>query len=328
MVLKKIAKKKLLVTGAAGYLGGRIVEFLIEKKHFIVVPATRQRSNKSSIEHVENIVAIDWDDQQQVDEVFSELYGIVHLSGLNAQACVDSPDSVLKSELEFTNNIIEHAIKFEVERFVHISTMHVYGPDLQKFINESALTENPHPYASHHIDKERILIANAKDSHTKLAILRLSNGFGRPSNIKNNCWMLVANQLCRQAVEDGRLSLNSAGMQQRDFIPIASLCDAVNLALTSPSLNKDDPVYNLGSNWAPKLFELAELVAQRYYAITSKKISISLVNNDNEGTNQELQYSIAKLKEIGYQAPSQRDIHNEIDELILFCLKHFEAHNA
>lgn len=328
MLIDKLATKKILVTGGGGYLGGRVVEYLSSCGDFVVVPTTRTTSPKNNTTQRSSVLHIDWNNDEQVKDVFHDLYGVVHLSGLNAQACATSTEAELNAELELVEGIFENAAKFKVQRFVHISTMHVYGPNLQQDIDENTLASNPHPYAKHHIDKENVLRAKAKKTGPKLTILRLSNGFGRPSEIADNCWMLVANQLCRQAVENEMLVLNSSGQQQRDFIPISSIASAIELVLLSSLIEINEPVYNLGSNWSPKLIDLAQLVAKRYAALTSKEIKVTTKDESQVISNQALNYSIDKLKNIGYHAPSEDDIHHEIDELINFCLDHLEVHNA
>jgi UDP-glucose 4-epimerase len=106
-----------------------------------------------------------------------------------------------------------------------MSTTHVYGPQVGR-LEETTLPAPRHPYATSHRAAEDAVLA-ASGNFTAM-VLRLSNGFGAPTHAQANCWTLLVNDLCRQAVTDCTLRLRSAGLQHRDFIPLADVTRIVD----------------------------------------------------------------------------------------------------
>jgi UDP-glucose 4-epimerase len=51
-------------------------------------------------------------------------------------------------------------------------------------------------------------------------VIRVSNSFGAPAHQHANCWMLLVNDLCRQAVSTGQMTLRSSGIRRRDFVTL------------------------------------------------------------------------------------------------------------
>ena len=97
-------------------------------------------------------------------------------------------------------------------------------------------------------------------------VVRISNGFGVPINKHVNCWMLLANDLCRQAVEQEKLVLNSNGMQVRNFISISEICSALDHILckapSSQLVTNKGPI-NIGGKSSLTLLDMAKLIQSR-----------------------------------------------------------------
>src|SRR5207302_2088026 len=97
-------------------------------------------------------------------------------------------------------------------------------------------------------------------------VVRLSNAFGAPVDPATECWHLVTNDLCRQAVTLRRAVLKTQGSQRRDFIAVAEVCRAITHLLQLPKPRLGDGLFNLGGGWAPTLLQMAQLVAARVEA--------------------------------------------------------------
>ena len=67
-----------------------------------------------------------------------------------------------------------------------------------------------------------------KNTKTKFIILRLANGFGKPIDPNSNCWKLFINDVCKQAIINNKIKLNSRGNQTRNFINISELIRITN----------------------------------------------------------------------------------------------------
>lgn len=123
---------RVLVTGASGFVGGRVVEMLLRSKVAHPVAAVRTWSRAARVARYASEVAIcDICDPDQVDKAVAGVDAIVH--------CAKGDDR--ESIVDGTRNLLESAVKHGVTRFVFLSTAEVYGPDVQGQTEETHATE-------------------------------------------------------------------------------------------------------------------------------------------------------------------------------------------
>ena len=136
-----------------------------------------------------------------------------------------------------------------------------------------------------------------------------------------NCWMLLVNDLCRQAVNQQKLALNSLGRQKRDFVSLTNVCSAI-IHLTECHLeHADNYLFNIGGNWAPSILEMSQKFSQRYAKLTGVVLEIKQNQDDNFSFFDSLDYSTEKLTSIGFVPSKDNSVNQELDDLIYFCLK-------
>ena len=310
----------ILITGGFGYLGGRIAKSLSSQGHNIILGSRKSRSSPGWLKTAK-IVKIKWDSLKSLEEIVKDVDIIIHASGMNAQDCEDNPDMALKVNGVATSNLLMAAIKQKVGRFIYLSTIHVYGAPLTGRITEDSPTKASHPYATSRQAGEDAVLTESKKGNIKGIVVRLSNAFGPPTYNDVNCWMLLINDLCKQAVNHQKIVLNSSGRQKRDFISLTNVCDAI-IYLTECRLNGvDSYLFNIGGGWSPSILEITEIFAKRYARITGKSLKIKRNKGDKSSFVGALDYSMEKLISTGF-IPSKNDsVNQEMDDLIHFCLE-------
>ena len=147
----------------------------------------------------------------------------------------------------------------------------------------------------------------------------MSNGYGLPMHEGVNYWMLLVNDLCRQAVETGEIMLKSSGFQLRDFIPLTSVCKIIHALIVRDRQGCADDLYNVGSGHSMSVWEMANLVKHRCEKVLGREISLS--RGDLVEKSGELRYHVERLYKanINYKT----DHNHEIDALVRFCALHF-----
>ena len=93
---------KILVTGAFGYLGGRVSQFLLTETLNEVFFATSKSKNITDYQSNANVIKINWDDDNTIENACNEIDIIIHTawSGVSAK---DRDDwDVQFSNVEFT----------------------------------------------------------------------------------------------------------------------------------------------------------------------------------------------------------------------------------
>lgn len=314
--------RRLLITGGLGYVGGRIAKYLSENSDYYILLGTRKSELKRP-EWLTNgeIVNIDLLSENSLDEVCKGVDTVIHLAALNEIDSVLRPAQAVEVNCIGTIKLLEAAEKNKVERFIYFSTAHIYGSPLVGEIDEATLTRPVHPYAITHKTAEDFVLSYHDKGKIAGLVIRLSNSFGWPASADVNRWTLLVNDLCKQAVTTGKLVLKSAGLQKRDFIPLHDVCSAVEYFLALPTSSYGDAIFNLGGGRTSSIIEMTERIADRCEVILGFRPEIVRPEPGVGGPAEELHYSIAKLKSLGFQLSG--DINKEIDGTLIVCKEAF-----
>ncbi len=307
---------RVLVTGASGYIGSRVASDLIENREVETALLVRNPSKLNCLpsrpHRVHNLS--DFGTPQALDALLTGIDAVVHLLGANAQQSAADPVAALDTTVGWTVRLRDAALK----RFIYVSTVHVYGR-LVGAITEDSPPRPTHPYAiEHHCAEDFVLAASPAVSPT---VVRLSNAVGAPLSPETDCWMLAANDFCRQAATAGSILVRSPGGTKRDFI---GMTDVVS-TLTGLAISTPGPKYklmNLASGVATAIGDLARLVASRCEVLLHKRVEVIMAAGDDGGGEPEFTIDIERLREAGFAPRSS--LADEIDATLRFCAAHFE----
>jgi UDP-glucose 4-epimerase len=147
--------------------------------------------------------------------------------------------------------------------------------------------------------------------------LRNANGFGAPMSADAKIWQIIANDLCRQAVEKKQLTLKSHGQQYRNFIPFTDVCSAIKHCVFMSSDNIGNTTFNLGSDHTMKVLDLARLIASRCSTTLGYTPEIQTLTNPPERLPAKFNYDSSKLRLTGLSLNTP--LENEIDGLLQAC---------
>ncbi|TGK24530.1 SDR family oxidoreductase [Leptospira yasudae] len=314
-------RKKILITGGSGLLGGRIAKYFGESEDVIVrLASTKSLVLPDSIRNGE-VTSIDWTSESSLNENCKGIDAIVHCAGMNAQDATKNPQSAFEFNGIITGRLLDAGILNNVTRFVYFSTAHVYGSPLQGRIVEDSPLTNTHPYALSNAAGEKEV--NDRSSSGKIfgINIRLSNAFGAPVDQNVNCWMLLVNDLCRQAVETGKMILKTSGLQSRDFIPIEDVCRATDHFLNI-SIETNYRTYNVGGNASLTVWKMANLVRDRCKAVLGFLPDLERVAPMENESVTDLEFDISRLLASGFRLSDS--FIREIDQLFVFCNLHFK----
>ena len=137
--------------------------------------------------------------------------------------------------------------------------MQVYG-SYEKIlkINEDQVKNAENVYAlTHSLCEDTLRLMNKYENFESIS-LRLSNGYGYPKLKSCDCWWLVINDFCKNAIENKEIKLNSDGSSLRDFIHISDISVAVEKLITTTK--KIPEKINLASGKTLSMLEIAKIV--------------------------------------------------------------------
>jgi UDP-glucose 4-epimerase len=313
----------VLITGGLGYLGGRLAQFLAVDSEYRLVLASRKPNAAAPWLPPAEIVTTSWESNESLERACEGVSAVVHLAGMNAPDSAADPTGAFESNAVATGRLLQAAVRQGVQRFIYLSTAHVYDAPLNGTISESDCLRGNHPYATSHRAGEDLVRAISGKGDLQGVVIRLSNAYGAPAHKDANCWMLLVDDICRQAVTTKRIVLRSSPLQRRDFVTITDACRAIRHLMELPSDRLGDGLFNVGGNWSATLMEMTERVAARAQALTDFPIEIEHPPILENAIPDNLDYRIDKILSTGFALDPAANIDHEIDGVIRFCLANF-----
>lgn len=314
---------KVLISGGFGLIAGRLAELFSNSGHEVWLASRTSKTKVSSLSKT-NLIEINWDDEAGLERICSGMDIIIHAAGMNAQDCFIGPTEALYFNGMVTSRFVNAAVSQSVEKFIYISTAHVYSADLNGHISEKSCPTNLHPYAtSHRSGEDAVLFANQQGKIQGI-VTRLSNSFGYPISVQTNCWSLLINDLCKQAIQLRVLSLKTYGTQHRDFISLKEVCNAILFLSETKITDAYQPIFNIGSGKSAAIIDICNLVQNRCNQILGYKPEILRPLRDKMEDFKPLVYQSENLSQLGYRISD--DISSEIDELLRYCSVNFKRH--
>lgn len=259
--------KNILVTGGAGFIGSNFINyFLSEHEDYFLLNLDKltyagNLENLKPSEGKRNYAFIKGDiaNSDLVNFIF-ENYKIKYVINFAAETHVDR--SILGSEVFYRTNVIgtnvllEAARKFEVEKFIQVSTDEVYG-SLGKeglFTEETSLSPNS-PYSSSKAAADMMVLAFHHTYGLPAVVTRCSNNYGSYQFPEKLIPLMIINSM-----HDKKLPVYGDGLNVRDWIYVADHNRAVEIVL---EFGKVGEVYNIGAGNEMPNIKIVELILQQ-----------------------------------------------------------------
>lgn len=311
---------RILIAGGFGFVGGRLGQHLHRIGHQVILGSRNANCAPEWLPQSQ-VAKFDWNDDHALEKICGGVDVVIQAAGMNAQDCTADPVSALQFNGLATARLLEAARRADVKRFVYLSTAHVYANPLVGTISEDTCPHNIHPYASSHLAGENAVKGASQRGGIEGIVLRLSNTFGAPVHENVNCWMLLVNDLCKQAVQHGQMVLQSSGLQQRDFIALAQVCNITEYLLARNFDTGVPPVINVGSGESRSVIEMAQIIQRRCQLVLGFYPKLNHSEAPAGEQHQALEYRSVRLLEMGFNAKGDNSI--EIDGLLAFCHSSF-----
>lgn len=302
----------VLVTGARGYLGGRLIQHLAGAGYAITGSSRGSAPTPPGWpEAVRPVLLNPTDESGTLRPLLEGVDAVVHLSAANEHRSGAEPDAAVWETGVGARRLLEAAVAAGVRRFVYLSTIHVYGAPLKGCLAEDAPARPAHPYAITHRLAEDFVLAAHDAGRIEAAVVRLSNGIGAPAWTAVDGWTLVGNDLARQAVERGEMVLKAPG-QWRDFIPLRDVCAGIESLIAAPRSGLGDGVFNLGGGGARTIADIARITAEAAEARLGRPIPIRSEGPPPDGSPPPFDFVVDKARALGFQPSGDAGLRAEL----------------
>lgn len=310
--------KRILVTGAFGYVGGRVSRYLAEQDYCMRLGSRDASRHAPHWLGSGELATMDFDSDASLEAACRGVDCIVHLANTNEAVSRTDPELALRVNGGGTIKLLRAAAEAGVKRLIYISTAHIYGAPLQGVITEETLPRPRHPYAITHRTAEDFVLAGTQ---VHGVVLRLSNSFGAPELGAD--WALLVNDLCRQAVTQKKMVLRSSGLQRRDFVPLGDVARAIEHVIELPQERCGDGLFNLGGESPLRVLDMVERIAERCAAVLGFRPEIQRPAPAAGEGEWLLDYRMDKLKATGFSLHTSID--EELDATLEYCRRTYGA---
>ena len=266
------SRKKVLVTGAGGFIGSHLIERLIDLGADVKGFARYNSRNDWGLleiipsQKLDSLQIISGD-LQDYDAVFSAVRDvdvIFHLGSLiSIPYSYIRPRDTIENNILSTLNILTAARDLGVEKVVHTSSSEVYGTALYVPIDEKHPLQGQSPYSASKIGADKIVESFYCSFDLPVATIRPFNTYGPRQSAR-----AIIPTIITQAIEQEKIKLGSL-FPTRDYTFVK---DTVNgFISTAESKSSIGEVINIGSNFEISMGDLA----QRISSLLNKDIEIT-----------------------------------------------------
>jgi NAD dependent epimerase/dehydratase len=256
-----IEGKKVLVTGAGGFIGSHLTEALAQSG--ARVTAMVRYNSGSAVGNLAflppnlrkslNIVAGNIEDSDFVVRAMEGQEIVLHLAALIAiPYSYVAPRSYVRTNIEGALNVFEAARRLGTWRVVHTSTSEVYGTAQRTPIDEDHALQGQSPYSASKIGADKIAEAYFRSFETPVVTLRPFNTFGPRQSARAFIPTIISQALNGDAIHLGSLA------PQRDMTYVSDTVDGFMRAATLPGVLGE--TINLGTGEAHSIGEFAERI--------------------------------------------------------------------
>jgi len=256
--------KNILVTGGAGFIGSNFLNHILNKRDDIFIVNLDKLTYAGNLENLKDVqdkknyefVKGDITNKELVDYLFKKYY-IKHVINFAAESHVDR--SILGSEVFFTTNVIgtnvllEASRRYEVEKFLQVSTDEVYGSlgATGLFTESTPLSPNS-PYSSSKASADLMASSFYHTYGLPIVITRCSNNYGPLQFPEKLIPLMIINSL-----NGKKLPVYGDGLNVRDWIYVIDHNKAVELVWEN---GKGGNVYNIGASQEMTNIEIIKLI--------------------------------------------------------------------
>jgi len=251
-------KKRVLVTGGAGFIGSHIAETLCAYEAQVTVLDDFSAGCIANLSQFVSSIALMASDITSFKTCLKATKNqdiVFHLAAMTSvPESVNSPALCDKINVEGTSNLLDACKKNKVSTFIFSSSSAVYG-DRDNLCCEDDKPNPKSPYAKSKLEGERLCQEHSEEDKISAACLRYFNVYGSRQN-PNGTYAGVVAKFKHNLANKEPIVIYGDGKQTRDFVHVSKVVEANLLVGSLSSLTGQ--VFNVATGQSITLLELLE----------------------------------------------------------------------
>lgn len=286
---------RIMITGGAGFIGSNFVHHILKNDDYDVVVLDKltyaaDMDNLKEVRDEIEFVKGDISDEEVVSRTMKGCDMVVNFAAeTHVDVSIEDPGIFIKSNVMGTYNLLEHVRKYDVERYLQISTDEVYGSIEEGSFTEESNLDPSSPYSASKASSDLLVSAYSKTYKIPVLTTRSSNNFGPRQYPEKLIPLFIT-----YALQDKSLPLYGDGDNVRDWIYVMDNCKGIETALLKGKLGE---VYNIGGGNEKTNLEITHLLLK----LLGKPDN--LITNVDDRPGHDLRYSLdsSKIMKLGWK---------------------------
>lgn len=281
---------KVLVTGAAGFIGAHLCDQLEKDGHYVI--GIDNFSHASLHPYRKKVQYGDVRYRDTVDELVESVDIVIHCAAqIHVDKSISNPQETFDVNCTGTLNVLEACRKYG-KKMIFASSSEVYGTALTDSIDELHQLNSQSPYAASKVFGDRLCHSYNETYGMDVAILRNFNTFGEWQSDagEGSSYGAVIGIFTRQALNNEPLTIFGDGLQKRDYMWVGDACSAYRFMIDQMG------VYNAGTGKTVQILDLARLIIK----LTDSQSIIEHLDN-RRGEVRKLICNSSKIQKLGWK---------------------------
>lgn len=289
-----IKNKKILFTGACGFIGNNFTKLLLAQEPSEIVVIDKMTYVSDDSFHKSNGINVlehDICSKEAYNAVLSFKPDIIcHFAAeSHVDRSIEDPDIFLQSNVFGTTNLMNAALKLSsIELFHFCSTDEIYGDITEGWSKETDPRKTSSPYSASKASAELFVEAYGRTFKLPYLITRSSNNYGPYQHTEKFIPKIVTNIL-----QNKKIPVYGDGAQERDWIYVEDNCEAICKLINNVPYSVA-PVFNIGG---PKTYINLEIIAQICILMNKDPKDFIEFVKDRKGHDRRYAIDISKIKQ-------------------------------
>jgi dTDP-glucose 4,6-dehydratase len=261
-------KKKILVTGGAGFIGGNFVQYMVDKYpgyniyNLDSLTYAGDLTKHKDIENKDNyhFIKADIADRETIISLFEQeqFDYVVHFAAeSHVDRSITDPGIFVKTNVVGTQVLLEASRAVDLTKFINVSTDEVYGEldfDPTTFFTEETPLQPNSPYSASKASSDLLVRAYHETYDLPINITRCSNNYGSYHFPEKLIPLTIS-----RVLNDEKVPVYGDGKNIRDWLHVADHCAAIDLVLHE---GVNGEVYNVGGHNERTNLEVVKTIIQ------------------------------------------------------------------
>lgn len=295
---------EILITGGAGFIGSNFIRLMLEAHpdyKIINLDKLTYAGNLNNLKDEEknknySFLKGDICDKKIVEKLVKKVSIIINFA---AESHVDrsiiGADNFIQSNVFGAYILLQAAKKFEIKKFIQISTDEVYGSTDNDSFREDSILKPSNPYSASKAGADMLVTSFHATHGLPTIITRSTNNFGSYQYPEKIIPLFVTNLL-----EGKKVPLYGDGLNVRDWLYVIDNCEAIDFVL---NYGEEGEIYNISAGNEKTNIELTKKILE---FLEKDETYIEYVT-DRLGHDRRYSLDCSKIKKLGWKPKFEFD---------------------